>query len=63
MEKLTIKIDTRSNKGKYLLGLIRELAKDSSYIEIMSNETANELRSSLRELKGGKRKPIDQLLK
>lgn len=63
MQKLTLKIDTKSNKGKYLVGLIRELAKDSDEIEIVSNETMHELRSSLQELKAGKRKSIDQLLK
>jgi hypothetical protein len=61
METITIKIDTANNKGKYLLGLITEMAKDGSYIEIEKSETYNEVRTSLREMKQGKRKPISEL--
>lgn len=37
METITLKINTRSNKGKFLIGLIREMAKDGTFIEIESN--------------------------
>lgn len=37
METITLKINTRNNKGKYLLGLIREMAKDGTFVEIESN--------------------------
>ncbi len=63
MEKLILEIDTRSNKGKYLLGLIKEMAKDGSFVKIQKNDLTNELRTSVREMKAGKTKPIDQLFK
>lgn len=63
MEKLILEIDTRSNKGKYLLGLIKEMAKDGSFVKIQKNDLATELKTSIREMKAGKTKPIDQLLK
>jgi hypothetical protein len=62
METITLKIDTTNNKGKYLLGLITEMAKEGSFIEIEKSETYNEVRTSLREMKQGKRKPISELL-
>jgi hypothetical protein len=34
VETITIKIDTTNEKGKYLLGLITEMAKDGSFIKI-----------------------------
>jgi len=37
METITLKINTRINKGKYLLGLIREMAKEGSVVEIEQN--------------------------
>jgi hypothetical protein len=61
METLTIKIDTRSNKGKHLFGLITEMAKEGSFVEIQKNETQKELKASIREMKAGKRKPISEL--
>jgi hypothetical protein len=39
METITLKINTRNNKGKYLLGLIREMAKDGTFVEIEQNVT------------------------
>ena len=63
METLTIKIDTRNNKGKYLFGLITEMAKDGTFVEIEKNDVYNDIRASLKEMKSGKRKPIDELLK
>ncbi len=61
METITIKIDTANNKGKYLLGLITEMAKEGSFIEIEKSETFKEVKTSLREMKQGKRKPISEL--
>jgi hypothetical protein len=61
METITIKIDTANDKGKYLFGLITEMAKDGSFIKIEKSETYNEVRTSLKEMKQGKRKPISGL--
>lgn len=36
-ETITLKINTRNNKGKYLLGLIKEMAKEGNFIEIEPN--------------------------
>ena len=36
MQKITLKINTRDKKGKYLLGLIRERTKEGNFIEIES---------------------------
>ena len=62
METLTIKINTRSNKGKRLVGLINEMAKEGS-VEIQKNETHCEIKSALKEMKVGKIKPINELFK
>ena len=63
MEKLTLEIDTRTNKGKHLFGLIKEMAKEGSFVKIKENDLEQELRTSIKEMKAGKTKPIDQLLK
>lgn len=63
MESFTIKIDTRNNKGKYLLGLITEMAKEGSFIEIKKTDTYDEVKTSLSEMKQGKRKPVNELFK
>lgn len=63
MEKLTIKIDTKNNKGKYLYRLITEMAKEGSFLEIQKEETVNEVKTALREMKAGKRNPINELFK
>lgn len=62
METLTIKINTRSNKGKQLLGLITEMAKEGS-VEIQKTETYREVKTALKEMKAGKVKPISELFK
>lgn len=62
METLTIKFNTRSNKGKQLVGLINEMAKEGS-IEIQKNETHREIKIALKEMKVGKIKPITELFK
>lgn len=63
MEKITIEIDTRSNKGKHLLGLIKEMAKEGSFVKIQGADTIEEVKEALKEVKAGKRKPISQLFK
>lgn len=50
METITLKINTRSNKGKFLIGLIREMAKDGTFIEIESN-IMDEIETSLKQVK------------
>jgi hypothetical protein len=62
METLTIKIDTSNNKGKYLFGLITEMAKDGTYIEIEKDDIYDDIQTSIKELKAGKRKPFSELL-
>jgi len=61
METIKIKIDTANKLGKYLLGLITEMAKEGSFIEIEKMDTYNEVKTSLREMKQGKRKPVNEL--
>lgn len=62
METLTIKIDTRSVKGKQLVGLINDMAKEGS-VKIKKNETHQEIKTALKEVKAGKIKPINELFK
>jgi len=50
METITLKINTRSNKGKFLIGLIREMAKDGTFIEIESN-VMDEIATGLKQVK------------
>jgi hypothetical protein len=63
METLTIKIDTRNSKGKYLFGLITEMAKDGTFVEIEKDDIYKDIQASLKEIKAGKRKSINELLK
>ena len=63
METLTIKIDTSSNKGKYLFGLITEMAKEGTFVKIENNELYEDITTSIKEMKAGKRKPIEELFK
>jgi hypothetical protein len=50
MEIITLKINTRSNKGKFLIGLIREMAKDGTFVEIEPN-VMDEIAIGLKEVK------------
>ncbi len=50
METITLKINTRNNKGKYLLGLIKEMAKDGTFVEIESN-ILDEIKTGLEQVK------------
>ncbi len=60
METLTIKINTRKRKGRDLVKLIVELAKDGS-VEIQKNQVYKDVEESLRQVKEGKVKPINEL--
>ena len=62
METLTIKIDTQSDKGKQLIGLINDMAKEGS-VKIKKNENHKEIKTALKEMKAGKLKPINDLFK
>jgi len=63
METLILKIDTKTNKGKYLFGLITEMAKEGTFVEIEKDTIYDDISTSLKEMKAGKRKPIDELFK
>ena len=60
METLTIKINTRKRKGRDLVKLIDELAKDGS-VEIQKNQVYKDVEEALLQLKEGKAKPINEL--
>lgn len=60
METLTIKINTRKRKGRDLVKLIDELAKDGS-VEIQKNQVYKDVEEALLQLKEGKAKPISEL--
>jgi hypothetical protein len=62
METLTIKINTRKRKGRDLVKLIDELAKDGS-IEIQKSKVYKDIEEALCEVKEGKVKPISELFK
>ena len=62
METLTIKIDTQSDKGKQLIGLINDMSKEGS-VKIKKNENHQEIKTALKEMKAGKLKPINDLFK
>ncbi len=62
METLTIKINTRSNKGKHLIELINEMEKEGS-VEIQKAETYREVKTAIKEMKTGRVKPITELFK
>jgi hypothetical protein len=60
METLTIKINTRKRKGRDLVKLIDELAKDGS-VEIQKNQVYKDVEEALLQLKEGKARPINEL--
>jgi hypothetical protein len=62
MTIVTLKINTKSNKGKHLLGLITEMAKEKSVVEIEKSETYKEIDSAIIEMKTGKTKSSKQFL-
>jgi len=63
METLTIKIDTSNSKGKYLFGLITEMAKDGTFVKIEKDDIYDDIKTSIKEVKAGKRLPINELFK
>jgi len=60
METLTIKINTRKRKGRDLVRLIDELAKDGS-VEIQKTRVYKDVEEALLQVKEGKAKPISEL--
>jgi hypothetical protein len=50
METITLRINTRSNKGKHLLGLIKEMAKDETFVEIETS-VIDEIKTGLEQVK------------
>lgn len=60
METLTIKINTRKRKGRDLVKLIDELAKEGS-VEIQKNQVYKDVEEALLQVKEGKVKPISEL--
>lgn len=46
MATVTIKINSRSNIGKYLIGLAKELAKNTKSIVVEENQTLNKTKIS-----------------
>lgn len=62
MTIITLKIDTKSNKGKHLLGLITEMAKEKSVVEIEKSETFLEIEAAISEMKAGKTKSAQQFI-
>jgi len=50
METIKLKINTRNNKGKYLLGLIKEMAKDGTFVEIEA-DVIDEITTGLKQVK------------
>ena len=60
MEPITIKVNTQSSKGKQLLGLIHDMAKDGD-LKIQKPNTYNEVKRGIHEMKEGKVKPINEL--
>lgn len=62
METLTIKINTRTNKGKQLIGLITEMEKEGS-AKIEKSTLYKDIQQGVRDMKAGKVKPISELFK
>lgn len=60
METLTIKINTRKRKGRELVKLIDELARDGS-VEIQKNQVYKDVEEALHQVKEGKVSPISEL--
>ena len=61
METMTITIKGTA-KGKKLVGLIKELAKEGD-VEIKKSDTYKEVETALKEVRDGKVKPFDELFK
>ncbi len=62
MKTLTIKVNTRTNKGKQLVNLINELEKEGS-VKIEKSTISKEFQQAIRDIKAGRVKPINELFK
>ena len=62
METMTIKINTRSNKGKQLVNLITEMEKEG-FAKIEKSSLYKDVQQGVRDLKAGRVKPIGELFK
>ena len=60
MGTVTVTINTRTKRAQYLLGLAKELAKIDNGVTIV--DPVENLEKSIKEMKQGKLKPIDDLL-
>ncbi len=62
MSTFTIKINTRSKKAKYLVGLISEMARLDKSIEIIEAPTPNATtRKAMREAENGKTSRVNSV--
>lgn len=61
MKTITIKIKS-TPKGKQLVGLIKELAKEGE-VEIKKSKTYKEVEKAIKEVRAGKVKPFNDLFK
>jgi len=62
METITIKVNTKSDKAKQLLSLIKDMVNDGD-VQIEKSTTYDEVKRGIREIKQGKVKPISELFK
>lgn len=62
METMTIKINTRSIKGKQLVNLITEMEKEGS-AKIEKSSLYKDVQQGVHDLKAGRVKPISELFK
>ena len=60
METITIKVNTKSDKAKQLLSLIKDMVNDGD-VQIEKSTTYDEVKRGIREIKQGKVKPISEL--
>ena len=58
----TITINDKKSKGKSLIDFLKS-TYGSDIVKFSDNEIANDIRTSLKEVKEGKVKPIDSLFK
>lgn len=63
MSTVTVKINTTTNRGKHILGLLREMAKTGKDIQMerMPNAETIEAIKDARQKKGTKSESIDDL--
>jgi len=61
MTTITLKINEKSKKGKYLLGLIREMAKEESLIEIVYNTPNEKTLKAMEDAENSKTYDVDNI--